>query len=236
MDSTSALELPDIPESLLVVGGGYIGLEMGTVYAALGTRVSVVELTDGLLPGADRDLVRPLHKKLAGDFAEIMLSTKVVSMADKGQAIEVTFEPAAGGDRKVQQYSRVLVSVGRRPNSDGIGLENTKVKIDRQGFVQIDPQRRTAEPRIWAIGDVAGQPMLRAQGGPRRPLDRRGHPGARRRLRAAGDSRRRLHRSGNRLGRPDRDRGQGSGPHGGSRPYSPGRPAAGHKQSAAPKG
>ena len=160
MDSTAALELPDVPESLLVIGGGYIGLEMGSVYAALGTRVSVVELTDGLLPGADRDLVRPLHKKLASEFAEIMLSTKVVSMADKGQAVEVTFEAAVGGDRKVQQYSRVLVSVGRRPNSDGIGLENTKVQIDRQGFVQIDPQRRTAEPRIWAIGDVAGQPML----------------------------------------------------------------------------
>jgi dihydrolipoamide dehydrogenase len=160
MDSTSALELPDVPESLLVVGGGYIGLEMGTVYAALGTRVSVVELTDGLLPGADRDLVRPLHKKLAKDFAEIMLSTKVVSMVDKGQAIEVTFEAAAGGERKVQQYSRVLVSVGRRPNSDGLGLEKTKVQIDKQGFVQVDPQRRTAEPKIWAIGDVAGQPML----------------------------------------------------------------------------
>ena len=170
MDSTTALELPDIPESLLVVGGGYIGLEMGTVYAALGTRVSVVELTDGLLPGADRDLVRPLHKKLASDYAEIMLSTKVVSMVDKGQAVEVTFEPAtlpspsgrgAGGEgRKSQQFSRVLVSVGRRPNSDGIGLENTKVQLNRQGFVTIDPQRRTAEPRIWAIGDVAGQPML----------------------------------------------------------------------------
>ncbi len=160
MDSTSALELPDVPESLLVVGGGYIGLEMGTVYAALGSRVSVVELTDGLLPGADRDLVRPLHKKLGKDYAEIMLGTKVVSMADKGKAVEVTFEPAAGGERKVQQFSRILVSVGRRPNSDNIGLEKTKVQIDKQGFVQIDAQRRTAEPRIWAIGDVAGQPML----------------------------------------------------------------------------
>ncbi len=158
MDSTTALELPDVPQSLLVVGGGYIGLEMGTVYAALGTRVSVVELTDGLLPGADRDLVRPLHKKLTKDFAEIMLGVKVVSMVDKGQAIEVTFE--GNVDRKVQQFSRVLVSVGRRPNSDGLGLEKTKVQVDRQGFVTVDAQRRTAEPRIWAIGDVAGQPML----------------------------------------------------------------------------
>ena len=158
MDSTAALELADVPESLLVVGGGYIGLEMGTVYAALGSRVTVVELTDGLLPGADRDLVRPLHKKLSKDFAEILLGVKVVSMVEKGQAIEVTFD--GNVERKVQQFSRVLVSVGRRPNSDGLGLEKTKVQIDKQGFVAVDAQRRTAEPRIWAIGDVAGQPML----------------------------------------------------------------------------
>ncbi len=158
MDSSGALELADVPESLLVVGGGYIGLEMGTVYAALGSRVSVVELTDGLLPGADRDLVRPLHKKLSKDFAEILLGAKVVSMVDKGQAIEVTFD--GNVDRKVQQFSRVLVSVGRRPNSDGLGLENTKVQVDKQGFVTVDAQRRTAETHIWAIGDVAGQPML----------------------------------------------------------------------------
>ena len=117
-----------------------------------------MELTDGLLPGADRDLVRPLHKKLSKDFAEILLGVKVVSMVDKGQAIEVTFE--GNVDRKVQQFSRVLVSVGRRPNSDGLGLEKTKVQIDKQGFVAVDAQRRTAEPHIWAIGDVAGQPML----------------------------------------------------------------------------
>jgi len=158
MDSTAALELADVPESLLVVGGGYIGLEMGTVYAALGTRVTVVELTDGLLPGADRDLVRPLHKKLGKDFTEILLGVKVVSMADKGQSIEVTFD--GNVDRKVQQFSRVLVSVGRRPNSDGLDLDKTKVQIDNHGFVVVDAQRRTAEPRIWAIGDVAGQPML----------------------------------------------------------------------------
>jgi dihydrolipoamide dehydrogenase len=158
MDSSGALELPDIPESLLVVGGGYIGLEMGTVYAALGTKVSVVELTDGLLQGADRDLVKPLHRKLEKEFAAILLGTKVVSMADKGDAIEVTFEGELA--EKVQRFSRVLVSVGRRPNSDGLGLEKTKVQIDKQGFVQVDAQRRTAEPTIYAIGDVAGQPML----------------------------------------------------------------------------
>ena len=158
MDSTGALELPDVPESLLVVGGGYIGLEMGTVYAALGSKVSVVEVTDGLLPGVDRDLVRPLHKRLQGQFAAIYLNTKVISLADKKDAVEVTFE----GDlpQKVQRFGRVLLSVGRRPNSAGLGLEKTKVKIDGQGFLVVDLQRRTADPHILAIGDVAGQPML----------------------------------------------------------------------------
>jgi dihydrolipoamide dehydrogenase len=158
MDSTGALELPDVPKSLLVVGGGYIGLEMGTVYAALGSRVSVVEMTDGLLPGADRDLVKPLHKKLEGEFEAIYLSTKVAAMADRGDSIEVTFE--GNVEKKVQRFSRVLVSVGRRPNSDGIGLEKTKVEMDRQGFAVVDPRRFTADPHILAIGDVAGQPML----------------------------------------------------------------------------
>jgi dihydrolipoamide dehydrogenase len=158
MDSTGALELPDVPESLLVVGGGYIGLEMGTVYAALGSRVSVVEMTDGLLPGADRDLVKPLAKRLESDFEAIYLGTKVAALAERGNAIEVTFEGNA--EKKVQNFSRVLVSVGRRPNSDGIGLEKTKVEVDRQGFAVVDPKRRTADPHILAIGDVAGQPML----------------------------------------------------------------------------
>jgi dihydrolipoamide dehydrogenase len=158
MDSTGALELPDVPESLLVVGGGYIGLEMGTVYAALGSKVSVVELTDGLLPGADRDLVRPLHKRLQNQFEAIWLSTKVVALADKQDSIEVTFE----GDvpEKVRRFSRVLLCVGRRPNSAGLGLEKTKVQVDDHGFIVVDRQRRTADPHILAIGDVAGQPML----------------------------------------------------------------------------
>ncbi len=158
MDSTGALELPDVPESLLVVGGGYIGLELGTVYAALGSEVSVVELTDGLLPGADRDLVRPLHKRLQGSFEAIYLNTKVAALADKQDAIEVSFE----GDvpEKVRRFSRVLLCVGRRPNSDGLGLEKTRVQIDDHGFIVVDLQRRTADPHILAIGDVAGQPML----------------------------------------------------------------------------
>ena len=158
MDSTSALDLPDVPESLLVVGGGYIGLEMGTVYAAFGTRVSVVEMTDGLLPGADRDLVKPLHKKLEKEFEAIWLNSKVVSMVEKKSAVEITFDGPL--EKKVQRFSRVLVSVGRRPNTAGLGLEKTKVPRNARGFVVVDRQLRTADPHILAIGDVTGDPML----------------------------------------------------------------------------
>lgn len=158
MDSSGALELPDVPASLLVVGGGYIGLEMGTVYAALGAGVSVVELTDGLLPGVDRDLVRPLQKNLDREFQAISLNTKVVSLADQGDSIEVTLDGDV--DEKVQRFDRVLVSVGRRPSSDGLGLENTQAEVDAQGFVVVDNRQRTADPHVLAIGDVAGQPML----------------------------------------------------------------------------
>ena len=158
MDSTGALELADVPKSLLVVGGGYIGLEMGTVYAELGSKVSVVELTDGLLPGADRDLVKPLHQRLEKLFEKIMLRTKVVGLEDTGTAVRVRFEgPDGPSDR---EFARVLVAVGRRPNSDGIGLENTGVKVNPRGFVEVDGQQRTADPRILAIGDVCGEPML----------------------------------------------------------------------------
>jgi dihydrolipoamide dehydrogenase len=158
MDSTGALELADVPESLLVVGGGYIGLELGLVYAALGSRVSVVELTDSLLPGVDRDLVKPLHKRLEKELAAIHLGTKVVAVAEKPDGIEATFEGAV--EKKVEQFSRVLVSVGRRPNSDHLGLENTRAEIDPRGFVVVDAQRRTRDPHLLAIGDVAGQPLL----------------------------------------------------------------------------
>lgn len=159
MDSTGALELADIPDSLLVIGGGYIGLEMGTVYAHLGSKVSVVELTSGLLPGADRDLVKPLQKRLQKTFEDrIFLDTKVGSVAERGDSIEVTFEgPAKFG---VERYSRVLVSVGRRPNGLHLGLENTNAVVTDRGFIECDSQQRTAEPNIFAIGDVAGEPML----------------------------------------------------------------------------
>ena len=167
MDSTSALDLPDVTKSLLVIGGGYIGLELGTVYATLGSRVSVVEMTDGLLPGVDRDLVAVLQKRVEKLFAAIMLNTKVVKLVDDKNGIKVTFE-AGDRDRRggpsgppsEQTFDRVLVAVGRRPNSKIPGLDKTAVKIDGRGFIEHDGQRRTAEPTIFTIGDVAGEPML----------------------------------------------------------------------------
>ena len=159
MDSTGALELADVPETLLVVGGGYIGLEMGSVYANLGTKVSVVELMDGLLMGADRDLVKPLHKRMEKLFDKrIYLNTKVGSMAEVDNQIEVTFE--GPGKYGHERFDRVLVSVGRRPVSRDLGLENTLVQLDQRGFAICDSQQRTADPHILAIGDVAGEPML----------------------------------------------------------------------------
>ena len=158
LDSTSALDLPDVPKSLLVIGGGYIGLELGSVYATLGSKVSVVEMTAGLLPGADRDLVAVLEKKLKGMFAAIMVNTKVVKLAEEKNGIRVTFEGEVA--EKEQLFDRVLVSIGRRPNSKIPGLETTRVKVDAKGFIESDPQRRTAEPSIFVIGDVAGEPML----------------------------------------------------------------------------
>jgi dihydrolipoamide dehydrogenase len=159
IDSTGALDLADIPQKLLVIGGGYIGLEMGTVYAHLGSQVSVVELTDGLLMGADRDLVKPLQKSLDKLFGgRIYLNTKVGSVGDRGNAVEVSFE--GPGKFGAERYDKVLVSVGRRPNSKGLGLEHTQVQVNERGFIVIDKQQRTADPHIFAIGDVAGDPML----------------------------------------------------------------------------
>lgn len=159
MDSTGALDLKDIPETLLVIGGGYIGLEMGTVYAHLGSKVSVVELTEGLLPGADRDLVKPLQKRITQLFGDrVYLNTKVGSIGDRDNKVEVAFE--GPGKYGTEKYDRVLVSVGRRPVSRGFGLENTGVEVDQRGFVVIDRQQRTNVPHIFAIGDVAGEPML----------------------------------------------------------------------------
>ncbi|MBI3119619.1 MAG: dihydrolipoyl dehydrogenase [Candidatus Hydrogenedentes bacterium] len=159
MNSTDALELEDIPAELLVVGGGYIGLELGTVYAALGSKVTVVEMTDGLLPGADPDLVMPLAKRLENVMHEILLSTKVVEMSERKNGIRVKLE---GPDLKKPErhFDKVLVCVGRKPNSSGLGLKNTRVKVDDKGFVKVDAQRRTDDPNIFAVGDLVGNPML----------------------------------------------------------------------------
>ena len=159
LDSTTALALSDIPESLLVIGGGYIGLELGSVYAALGTRVSVVEMTSGLLPGVDRDLVRVLSRRLQQRFAAVMLETTVTGVEEKTDCVQVGFEGTAAPESP-QTYEKILVAVGRRPQSEGLGLENTRVALDSRGFVQVDSQRRTHEPTIYAIGDVTGEPML----------------------------------------------------------------------------
>lgn len=158
MDSTGALELRDVPQRLLVIGGGYIGLEMGSVYAALGSQVTVVEMTSGLLPGADRDLVRPLQKRLATQFSAIHLDTKVASLTATDAGIVAQLE--GEGVEPEQTFDRVLVSVGRRPNSRGVGLENTKAELDERGFVKIDRNQRTSDPQLLAIGDIAGEPML----------------------------------------------------------------------------
>jgi dihydrolipoamide dehydrogenase len=162
MDSTAALELPDIPKSLLVVGGGYIGLELGSVYAALGTKVTVVEMTGGLLPGADRDLVNILAKRIEAICEGVLLNTKVVGMKDGKNGVAVTFEGEGlvGDAAKERTFDRVLISIGRQPNSAVPGLDRTGVKVNPRGFIEVDPARRTAEPSIYAIGDVVGEPML----------------------------------------------------------------------------
>jgi len=158
LDSTGALNLENVPKSLLVVGGGYIGLELGSVYATLGTKVTVVEMMPGLLPGADRDLVAVLAKRIDKICEAVLLETKVVAVKEQKDGISVTFEDASGA-RRDQVFEKVLVSVGRKPNAMA-GLDKTKVETDQRGFIKVDGQRRTAEPTLYAIGDVAGEPML----------------------------------------------------------------------------
>jgi dihydrolipoamide dehydrogenase len=159
MDSTGALNLEDIPGTLLVVGGGYIGLELGSVYAALGTRVTVVEMLPGLLPGADRDLVLPLHKRLEKMFDGILLNTTVAAVKDEGNGIRATLK-AQDGNTQEKLFDRVLVSVGRKPNSEIPGLNKTNVQVGQRGFIQVNKQLQTDDPSIYAIGDVVGEPML----------------------------------------------------------------------------
>jgi dihydrolipoamide dehydrogenase len=158
MDSTGALELQDIPKRMLIIGGGIIGLEMGTVYDALGSQVSVVELTDGLIQGCDRDIVRPLQKRMEKRFEAIMLNTKVTKVEAKKEGIVVSFEGEKAPEP--QMYDRVLVSVGRKPNGQLIKAEKAGVNVDEKGFIAVDKQMRTNVNHIFAIGDIVGQPML----------------------------------------------------------------------------
>lgn len=157
LDSTSALELPDVPGRLLVVGGGYIGLELGSAYAALGSAVTVVEMTDGLLPGVDRDLVGVLERRLRGSLAAVHTGTRVDAVAETDDGLAVTLSGATDG---AERYDRMLVSVGRVPNSGGLGLERTGAAVGADGFIEHDDQQRTGDRAIFAVGDVAGQPML----------------------------------------------------------------------------
>jgi dihydrolipoamide dehydrogenase len=159
MDSTAALELTDIPKKLLVIGGGYIGLELGSVYAALESEVTVVEMTAGLLPGADRDLVKVLQARLEKKLHSILLNTKVMKLEDTGAGVQVTLQHPDGSTTN-DVYDRVLVSIGRRPNTEKLGLDSTKVQLDGRGFVKVDGQCRTTDPKIFAIGDISGEPML----------------------------------------------------------------------------
>lgn len=158
IDSTGALALQDIPQSLLVIGGGIIGLEMACVYDALGSKVTIVEALDGLIPGADRDLVRPLERRLQKRYAGILLKTRVVNLDPSAEGLTATFE----GDKPVapQTFDRVLVAVGRRPNGRDIGAEKAGISVNERGFLPVDRQQRTNVPHIFAIGDIVGDPML----------------------------------------------------------------------------
>lgn len=159
LDSTSALEIKDIPKSMLVLGGGYIGLELGTVYATLGTKITVAEMLPGILIGADPDLVSVLSKRITPLFDSIMLNTKVQKLEESKKGIKVYFEDK-DSKKSEKMFDKVLISIGRKPNSGNLGLENTKVQIDGKGFIKVDKQLRTSDKNIFAIGDIAGEPML----------------------------------------------------------------------------
>lgn len=159
LDSTTGLELDGVPKKLLVVGGGYIGLELGTVYCELGSEVTVVEMLPALLMGADRDLAVILEKRLKTLFHAIKVNTKVTAMEETKTGIKISFEDQ-DGKKSSEEYDKVLVAIGRKPVTKGLGLENTKVQLTERGFVQVNDQRRTTDPHIYAIGDIAGDPML----------------------------------------------------------------------------
>lgn len=159
LNSTTALDLPAIPKSLLVIGGGYIGLELGSVYAALGSKVSVVEFMDRILPGADRDLVSHLEKRLKDSFEKIMLQSKVVGVSESKDGLLVKIENKEGKVEE-QEYDYVLMSIGRKPKTDGLGLEYTKVRVNERGWIIADKSLKTHDDNIYAIGDIVGEPML----------------------------------------------------------------------------
>lgn len=159
IDSTGALELESIPKRLLILGGGIIGLEMACVYDALGSKITVVEFMDQLMPGADKDIVKPLHKRIEGRYEAILLKTKVTAVEAQKKGLKVTFE-AAKGESTSDIFDKVLVSVGRKPNGKLIDAEKAGVAVDERGFIAVDKQQRTGQPHIFAIGDVVGQPML----------------------------------------------------------------------------
>ena len=158
MTSTEALEIEEIPETLLIIGGGYIGMELGTVYAALGSKITVIEALDNILLGADADLARPVMAYAKKNFSEVRLKAKVLKMSTAGKQIKVVSEHE--GQQQEELYDRVLVSVGRAPNSDDLGLENTKAKLDEKGFLIVNEQQQTSDPAIYAIGDIAGGVLL----------------------------------------------------------------------------
>jgi dihydrolipoamide dehydrogenase len=159
MDSSDALEVTSVPQKLLVIGGGYIGLEIGTVYAALGSKVTLVEMTKWLLPGVDQDLVRVLQKRLTGLFEVLLLETTVKEMTAQKNGIRIVLE-GSDGKRQTRIFERVLAAVGRSPRTSGLGLENTGVEMDKRGFIRVDAEQRTSVKSIFAVGDVAGEPML----------------------------------------------------------------------------
>lgn len=159
LDSTSALDIESIPENMLLIGGGYIGLELGTVYAGLGSEVDVVEMLPTLMAGADRDVAIILEKRLRIIFNDIMVETKVSAIEETDEGINVTFEDKSGKS-KDKTYEKILVAVGRQPNTENLGLENTNVTVDDKGFIEVNAQRLTSDPFIYAIGDITGQPML----------------------------------------------------------------------------
>ncbi len=159
LDSTSALEINDVPGSMLIIGGGYIGLELGTVYAALGTKITVAEMLPRILTGVDEDLMKVLFKKVKSAFESVMMETKVVSVTESANGIKVVFENVRK-EKSEKTFDKILVAAGRKPDSKNLGLENTGVEVDSKGFIKVDNQLRTSVRNIFAIGDIAGEPML----------------------------------------------------------------------------